>query len=94
MAAVSRRGCIACRLGFEVQQSPTQVHHVIHDRFSTARSSDFATIPLCEGHHQGMFDTTKVAIHREPERWRELYGPDHAFVTTVQMEILGYEIPD
>jgi len=34
------------------------------------------TIPLCDGHHQGMFDTSKTAVHREPDAFKAKYGTD------------------
>jgi hypothetical protein len=36
-------------------------------------------IPLCEGHHQGFFDTSKIAIHKDPNLWRENYGADYSY---------------
>lgn len=73
--------CCICEKFSMPQLSPTQVHHVIHDRFSTKKACDLETIPLCEGHHQGMFDTTKIAIHRSKTKWRELYGPDWSYLS-------------
>lgn len=62
------------------QTTRTEAHHPIHDRYGNRKVADEMTIPLCDGHHQGLFDTTKVAVHREKDRWRELYGPDHEWV--------------
>ena len=73
---IRSRRCIICQTFNEPQFSPTQAHHPIMDRFGTRKSNDKEAIPLCEGHHQGMFDTSKTAIHHEPKKWRELYGPD------------------
>lgn len=75
--------CIICTEHFEVQQSPTEEHHVIHDRGSQRKTPDHTTIPLCDGHHQGKFDQSKVAIHKEPELWRDLYGADYSYVEMV-----------
>lgn len=80
MKRVGSMPCVICHQYWLPQMSPTQVHHVIHDRHSTAKSPDTETIPLCEGHHQGLFDTSKIAIHQEPERWRRAYGPDHLYL--------------
>ena len=71
--------CCICRRFGEQQQSETQAHHPIHDRGGFRKRSDRSAIPLCEGHHQGLFDTSKVAVHREPKKWRELYGPDYLY---------------
>lgn len=79
LASVRERNCIICETFHEPQVSPTQAHHVIHDRFGNEKTDDKMAIPLCEGHHQGMFDTSKTAIHREPKKWRELYGADYEY---------------
>ena len=76
---IRQRKCIICQTFHEVQLSPTTAHHPIHDRHGTRKRSDGTAIPLCEGHHQGLWDQSKVAIHKEPKRWRELYGPDHSY---------------
>ena len=68
--------CIICSTFGEIQLSPTQAHHVICGRFSNRKTPDEKAIPLCEGHHQGNFDKSKVAIHRERAKWVALYGPD------------------
>lgn len=73
---IRSRRCIICQTFNEPQLSPTTAHHPIMERFGTRKRSDREAIPLCDGHHQGNFDTSKVAIHREPLKWRELYGPD------------------
>ena len=58
------------------QLSHTQVHHCIHGRYGTRKAPDSETMPLCEGHHQGLRDTTKIALHREPKLWKATYGND------------------
>ena len=55
---------------------PNDAHHVIHDRYSSRKASDFDTIPLCKAHHQNGPD----AIHNGKETWREKYGPDHSYI--------------
>ena len=76
---IREQHCVICRTFGEVQQSPTQAHHPIHDRHGTHKRADKTCIPLCEGHHQGMFDKSKTALHREPKLWREKYGPDWSY---------------
>ena len=76
---VRRQRCCICRKFGEVQRSPTQAHHPIHDRFSGKKRPDKTAIPLCEGHHQGLWDNTKIAIHKEPNLWREKYGEDYSY---------------
>ncbi len=57
MGRVAALGCIACRtLGLGV--TPAQVHHIREGR--QARS-DFLTIPLCPGHHQG----SRMSVHHD-----------------------------
>lgn len=76
MARVAALPCVICAEWTMPQLSSTQVHHVIHGRGGNRRVPDTMTLPLCEGHHQGDFDTSKVALHREPDEWKRLYGPD------------------
>ena len=79
LAWIRQQNCCICEAFGEVQRSPTQAHHPIHDRFGTSKRSDLSCIPLCEGHHQGLFDTSKIALHRQPKLWRETYGPDYSY---------------
>lgn len=74
--------CICHEYGLP-QLSPTTAHHVIHGRYSTQKVPDCMTIPLCDGHHQGDFDTSKLAIHRGKETWAAEYGPDHHWINWV-----------
>lgn len=76
---IRQRSCVICTKFHEPQRSPTAAHHVIHERYSGAKTSDNLAIPLCEGHHQGMWDNSKVAIHKNPQKWRELYGADYSY---------------
>jgi len=87
MAAVAQLPCCICDEFGMVQNSRTQVHHCFHDRFSSRKASDFDTIPLCEGCHQGMIDTTKLAIHREKATWRRHYGPDTGYIEQTRRKI-------
>lgn len=77
--------CVCSRFG-EIQHSPTQAHHCIHDRFGTEKRPDREAIPLCEGHHQGLWDRTKIALHQNPRRWRETYGPDWSYVQLIETD--------
>lgn len=87
LQAVRDLPCCICTAFGMAQASATQAHHPIMDRFSTHKRPDSTAIPLCEGHHQGMFDTTKTAVHREPKAWRELYGADHEWIEVTQDQI-------
>ena len=88
LVAVSALPCCICHEYGLPQLSPTQVHHCIHGRFGTLRAPDSMTIPLCHGHHQGDLDTSKVAVHREPALWRELYGDDTDWISWTEDRIL------
>jgi hypothetical protein len=80
--------CVICTAFGEAQRSPTTAHHPIHQRGSFRKVPDRQAIPLCEGHHLGAFDTSKTAIHREPSKWKRLYGDDTQY-TAVTLDRLG-----
>ena len=84
LEAVAALPCVICHEFGLIQLSPTQVHHCIHGRYGTRKSPDSMTIPLCEGHHQGLFDTSKIALHQEPTRWKAEYGPDTHWLSWVE----------
>lgn len=89
LAKVRKLPCCICVAFGGPQLSPTAAHHVIHGRYSQIKSPDRMAIPLCEGHHQGQFDTSKIAIHREPDRWRWEYGLDTDYIAATQDAIAG-----
>ena len=81
----SMRCCVCQKFG-QWQLSPTTAHHVIHDRYGTKKSSDLEAIPLCDGHHQALWDKSKdCAIHDDKKKWRELYGADWSYVQVTQI---------
>lgn len=86
---IRSRRCIICTTFGEVQLSPTAAHHCIHDRFGTRKASDSEAIPLCEGHHQGLWDTSKLAIHKDKKAWRDKYGPDWSYLDGSSHAILA-----
>jgi len=87
LAKVRSLPCCICDAFGMQQRSPTAAHHVFHDRFSQTKAADRDTIPLCEGHHQGLWDQSKVAIHKEKKRWRALYGADHQYIEVTQDKV-------
>ena len=87
LAAVAALPCCICFEYGLPQLSPTHVHHCIHGRHSTRRAPDSMTIPLCEGHHQGLLDITKVALHRHPAEWKRAYGEDTRWLSWVEERI-------
>jgi hypothetical protein len=84
LAAVAAMPCVICHEYGLPQRSQTQVHHCIHGRHSQRRAPDSMTLPLCEGHHTGLMDTTKIALHREPLKWQTLYGQDVDWLNWVE----------
>lgn len=91
MAAIAKGPCIVCYVERSEQLSRTTVHHLIHGRYGTLKNEDRKTIGLCDGHHQGNFDTSKIALHREPDRWKQRYGEDHEWMA-VQNDLLAGEL--
>ena len=89
MGEVRDDGCIICRLFGEEQLSRTTFHHTMHGRGSNEKTPAIKGIGLCDGHHQGRFDNSKVALHREPDEWKSRYGLDTDYIEQTQMEILG-----
>ena len=86
LARVAALPCAICHHFGLPQLSETQVHHCIHARFSFRKVPDRQTIPLCEGHHQGDFDKSKMALHRQPSAWKAAYGQDHEYIAwTIDM---------
>jgi hypothetical protein len=81
---VRKRPCCVCERFGEVQRSETTAHHPIHERYGSRKVADKLAIPLCDGHHQGMFDNSKIAIHKNKKIWRETYGPDWSYSLSVQ----------
>ena len=89
LARVRELPCVVCHAYGEPQNSPTTAHHPIHGRMSQRKAPDDMAIPLCEGHHQGQFDASKTAIHREPSKWKRLYGPDFDWIAVTQDRLKG-----
>lgn len=71
--------CAVCQAHGEQQLSPTTAHHPIHDRYGVYKRGDDWCVPLCDGHHQALFDDSKQAIHKDKRAWREKYGPDWSY---------------
>lgn len=84
LARVAELPCVICHEYGMAQLSPTQVHHCIHGRNSQEKRPDEMTIPLCEGHHTGLMDTSKVAIHKASKSWAVLYGEDTRWISWVE----------
>ena len=87
LRAVRSLPCCICEAFGEVQLSATTAHHWIMGRGGNRKTPDQQAIPLCDGHHQGTFDTSKIAVHREPEAWAEAYGLDSEWTAATQDKI-------
>lgn len=83
MARVRRLGCLACRHDTGQWVAPA-LHHIRQD-YGKKRASNWEVLPLCEGHHQGLLDGTKLAFHRASRTWCARYG------TEVQLLQVVYE---
>ena len=81
--------CIICWEYGLPQNSPSTAHHWIMGRGGNRKTPDREAIPLCDGHHQGTFDTSKVALHRNPAEWERLYGRDKEYSARVRAIIKG-----
>ncbi|WP_314188808.1 Ref family recombination enhancement nuclease [Paracoccus yeei] len=75
MARLAQLPCVICKA-----PAPSEVHHVIHGRFSQRRSSDFETIPLCPSCHR----VGPRAIHQDKAAWLAAHGPDWGFLPLVR----------
>lgn len=78
MLAVKQLPCCVCGA-----PGPSDAHHVIHDRFSARKASDFDTVPLCKRHHQDGPD----AIHNGKESWRAKYGRDYDYIEETREKV-------
>jgi len=87
LADLHKLPCVICDAFGMMQLSPTTAHHWIVGRHGTKRTPCKQALPLCDGHHQGKFDTSKIAIHREPAAWREAYGKDSDYIQVTQDKV-------
>ncbi len=78
LKAVRALPCCICGL------FPAYAHHTICGRYSQGKTPDRQAIPLCEGHHQGLWDTTKLAIHKNQTAWVAEFGPDTDYIEATQ----------
>jgi len=89
LRAVHMLPCCICDAFDEHQVSRTQAHHPICARYSGKKRPDKTAIPLCEGHHQGLLDTSKIAIHRGKQTWVNRYGSDTDWIAVTQDKVEG-----
>ena len=89
LARIRELPCVICWAHGMPQNSPTTAHHPICGRYSRNKSPDSHAIPLCDGCHQGDFDTSKIAIHRDRALWVETYGPDTDYIAVTRDMLAG-----
>ena len=72
--AISRIGCICCRIFHGVYTQP-QIHHLLGIKYRAMgkKANDEHTIGLCVFHHTGG-DKNIESAHGQPLAFRELYG--------------------
>jgi hypothetical protein len=85
--------CLACEMDGH-PDTPAAIHHPRHDEHGLnygtgGRAPHERGFPLCEGHHQGDFDTTKVAIHRNPIEFEAHYGTEESLVLLAEAKLRG-----
>lgn len=87
LRAVRELPCCICAAWGMPQLSPTTAHHPICGRYSQRKVPDVMSIPLCDGHHQGNFDRSKIAIHSHRALWVATYGPDTDWIAGTQDQL-------
>jgi hypothetical protein len=75
MGRVAKLPCDACLQ--EGNLTKPRIHHIREGYGTSQRASNWEVIPECEGHHQGMIDTSKaIAFHRAPRTFQIRYGSE------------------
>lgn len=94
IAAIHNMPCCICHEYGMEQLSRTAAHHCIMGRVAyrqvsktRVRAPDSMAIPLCEGHHQGLRDTSKIALHKQSKTWRAEYGLDTDWISWVDARL-------
>lgn len=91
LRCIKRLSCALCGC------IPCDAHHTICGRYSQSKTPHWHAIPLCDRHHQGLWDTRGPAIHKERTAWVDLAGgPDTQFIAETQDRIkaaFGIEVP-
>lgn len=72
--ALSRIGCVVCRVFHGVHTQP-QIHHLLGTKYRAIgkKADDAHTIPLCVWHHTGGHPDIDSA-HGQPKAFAQLYG--------------------
>lgn len=86
LSKVAAFGCLCCAIDGRGWQ-PANIHHIREGYGIGQRAPHTETLPLCEGHHQGLLDTTKLAFHRRPAEWRARYGQERELVAAINATI-------
>lgn len=86
VARVAEMDCKAC-IKDGVPPAPTCIHHIRSGYGTAQRASNYEVLPLCEGHHQGLLDATKLAFHQAPRTWQLRYGTEIELLQEVYADL-------
>jgi hypothetical protein len=88
LSSVRTLPCVICDKFDMTQNTASEAHHCKSGRYSFAKAPDRMAIPLCHGHHLGMWvidgEEAKVAYHNRQEVWEKLFGPDTDYIEQTQ----------
>lgn len=66
LARIVIYGCLCCLIaGYRCSSEPIERHHIIEGR---KRLGHFFTLPLCQGHHRGIWSRRQVAQMKPEHR--------------------------
>lgn len=93
LSGITALGCEACDID-EHPDTLAAVHHPRHDERGQnygmgGRAPHKRGIPLCEGHHQGKVDTSKIAIHDDPLAFEARYGTEEELLARTHRRLLA-----
>lgn len=82
---VASLGCIACRMDGHIEFGECQAtpHHITSGYGMGEMRSDFETIPLCYGHHQG----GECSVHGTPEKFRMTFGKERELLDQTLLDL-------
>ena len=91
MDAVRELGCIACDIDGAWSPTP-EIHHVKRrpdgQKYGYGQKAPhYRVLPLCEGHHRGMWDTTKQAFHKNPDAFEARYGNENELLALIDAKL-------
>lgn len=87
LSKVAALGCLCCAIDGRGWR-PANIHHIREGYGMAQRAPHMETLPLCEGHHQGLLEPGKLAFHKDATAWRERYGAERQLVAAVNETIV------